>query len=807
MRLPRRHIVPFLIGACLIAGIAVLAHVQTLSVTLKQDAAARTARDMQAQFDTLARQLDGDLAVFDLALKEAGAAHGNARIAPINHKLVTQYMSFIDVLDAAGQVAASTRAVWQRSENWSSRDYFREQLRGNTGRLAIGRRFNTENYQNGAFPISRRLETPDGQFAGVVVIGVRAAWLHDLLVRMPPLTHAAAAIRFEDGKILARAPFDSDDISRADAEPGWRAWREGGAVPATGGEGGHRLLRQLETAPLVLDLTLGRAAAETMEGAWFSWLVLPPLVPFLASLILAGLALRLRAGEARIMARAQATNAHHTRQLATMNHELRTPLTAILGQADLLQDEGGLTGHQRDRVTRMLDAGAAMRAVIERVTDATRPEAVSVVPRPVCRDLDLLVKSCRDMVEERARKRGLTLSLQIDPAAPRYARLHPDLVEQVLNNLLSNAVKYTAAGEVTLRLRQDPEFSVSGQAGISGPSQAWLVFEVADTGPGIPRGLRHRLFREYDRLGASAARAEGSGLGLAISAEKTRAMGGQIGYRDNPGGGSIFWLSLPFAAASPDEMERETSVGPLPVEAARPVRILLADDIDATRAVTADILRGAGHTVVEVTDGEAAIHAAGQQDFDLIVTDMRMPKCDGIEAARRIRTLPGPRGRIPIVLLTADVSAWRSAASLRAEIDFHVTKPFKPHELLRPVEAASRLGAAAGDPDEPVLDRAILDQLLASMGPDAIDGHLDTAARRIEALLACLAVSPGGVDTRDAVHDLVGVAGLLGLSALSAAARRFDQDQDPVSNAVALSAAASEALVTLRHRGKMAASM
>src|SRR6202020_777398 len=117
--------------------------------------------------------------------------------------------------------------------------------------------------------------------------------------------------------------------------------------------------------------------------------------------------------------------------------------------------------------------------------------------------------------------------------------------------------------------------------------------------------------------------------------------------------------------------------GLVAAEAAPKCRILLVDDLDMTRSVAAEFLRADGHAVTEVPDGAAAIEAARETDFDVILTDMRMPRMDGFETTRRIRALDGQRGQVPIVLLTADLAASSAAALGNAGIDFCLNRPFR----------------------------------------------------------------------------------------------------------------------------------
>jgi CheY-like chemotaxis protein len=237
---------------------------------------------------------------------------------------------------------------------------------------------------------------------------------------------------------------------------------------------------------------------------------------------------------------------------------------------------------------------------------------------------------------------------------------------------------------------------------------------------------------------------------------------------------------------------------------------LLADDLDLTRTVTGDYLRSGGHVVTEVASGEAAVDLVQQGDFDVVLTDMRMPIVDGLEVTRRIRALPGHRARTPIVLVTADIAAIRAGRSGQTGVDLCVQKPFTRAELLAAVAAAAGLAPvpdAAGS-DDPSLDTAARAELKQSLGGVAFSAHLDEATRRIKDLVGLLE-SPDGPDNpelREAVHDLAGVAGLMGFTALGSALRLFDTADDRSAPAAALHEAAEATLRALRRQQVSAAS-
>jgi CheY-like chemotaxis protein len=238
----------------------------------------------------------------------------------------------------------------------------------------------------------------------------------------------------------------------------------------------------------------------------------------------------------------------------------------------------------------------------------------------------------------------------------------------------------------------------------------------------------------------------------------------------------------------------------------RTLRILLADDLDLTRSVTADFLRLAGHTVTEVPDGTAAIDAARTADFDVILTDMRMPIMDGLEATRRIRALRGHRGRTPVVLVTADLAALGKGASGQAGVDLCLMKPFTSAELLTAVATASRLGGTPrdGSRDDQILNKAVLTELKGRLDRTVFADHIQAAMHRIENLIMMLERLDAEESpiVASAVHDLVGIAGLMGLAELSSCLRWFDIAPDRSATIASLREAAAEAVHALRqHQG------
>ena len=216
-----------------------------------------------------------------------------------------------------------------------------------------------------------------------------------------------------------------------------------------------------------------------------------------------------------------------SRFLAGMSHELRTPLNGILGYTELLRAEGGLNPLQDERLRTMQDAGAHLLEMINRVLALSEIESGHSALQVSDLDLRDIAQTCLLLVRPGAEAKGLSLELVAERRAPLRIVTDGTRLRQIMLNLLGNAVKFTGSGAIRLTLKP-----ASSGAGVR--------FEVADTGPGIAAGQRHRLFQDFERVGEeNGAPVEGAGLGLALSQRLTESMQGRIGYDDNPLGGSV----------------------------------------------------------------------------------------------------------------------------------------------------------------------------------------------------------------------------------------------------------------------------
>jgi CheY-like chemotaxis protein len=325
-------------------------------------------------------------------------------------------------------------------------------------------------------------------------------------------------------------------------------------------------------------------------------------------------------------------------------------------------------------------------------------------------------------------------------------------IRQVLVNLLGNAVKFTPAGAVTL------------SATATRAEGGWRFrLEVADTGVGIGPDEMGRLFREFEQTASGRQAGSGTGLGLAISRAYARLMGGEITVASQVGRGSRFTFEFPADEAAAAEVARPASARPLAIRgAAPPPHILLADDQETNRGWLVQTLQAVGFEVREAIDGQGALDACAEGWADLVLLDIRMPGMDGIQAARRIRALPGTR-RIPIVALTASGVGEEREAMLDAGADGMLTKPVRDGELLETIRV--RLGleylyAAPATP--PAAAPAALEAGATAALPAALREALRDATRR------------GDLDRIDELLDQADGTSAPVATALRALASRYD---------------------------------
>ena len=374
--------------------------------------------------------------------------------------------------------------------------------------------------------------------------------------------------------------------------------------------------------------------------------------------------------------------------LAAMSHELRTPLNAIIGFSEILRDEilGTINDEQKELVIDIRTSGNHLLAMINDILDLSKIEAGKMDLQLENFSVKEVVTEVNTIVNALANKKQIQLTLEFD----EDVTIEADKIKfkQILYNLLSNAIKFTdKAGKVTTK------FEVTSSA---------LLGSVTDTGVGISPQNREKLFQPFTQLDASSTRAQsGTGLGLALTNRLIQLHGGKIRVESEINKGSTFSFTFPLRQQE-DAVEITASDSPVSETTTllgNNRTILVAEDNEQAAQLMGIYLTEAGYQVEYAADGEEAIAKASEIHPFAITLDILLPKKDGWQVLREMKTKPNLRS-IPVIIVS--VTQERQLAFGLGAVD-HLVKPIDKEALIALLQSL-KLPSRDGSPRVLVVD-------------------------------------------------------------------------------------------------------
>ncbi|MBR0840276.1 response regulator [Bradyrhizobium liaoningense] len=396
------------------------------------------------------------------------------------------------------------------------------------------------------------------------------------------------------------------------------------------------------------------------------------------------------AGKARKRSATAAASDVVQAALAAFAHEVRTPLTGILAISDLLATSD--LGERERRWADTIKAGAEHLASLATLfVDAARTGKSGSALRQDLFDLRALARSAGDSLAGRAAAKGLQAQVDISDKLAGLVVGDSVRLRAALENLIDNAVKFTEHGAVALAVAPwrpvKAKDKAKGKA--RGEGRVGVAFAVSDSGIGLTMAEIKRLFRPFTQANVTiASRFGGAGLGLSSVKQLARAMGGDITVAPRRGGGATFTLTVSLDKAGSGQSRRSGSEYPDAT-----LRVLSVEDNPFGRVVLNTILTELGHHAEFIGRGEDAVDRLAQGAFDAVLMDMVLPGIDGVEAIRRIRNMPPPFARIPIIGVSG--RGEDEAASRQAGADAFLVKPVSPRALATALLEATRREVAA----------------------------------------------------------------------------------------------------------------
>ena len=370
-----------------------------------------------------------------------------------------------------------------------------------------------------------------------------------------------------------------------------------------------------------------------------------------------------------------------TRFLNNMSHDIRTPMNAILGYAQLMENElnGKDIPEALEHLEKLQQSGNLLLSIINNVLDMARIESGRMeIDENYCRIEDVW-KSLFAVFDEKARKKNISLHYTMN-VEHEHVLTDVTKVKEILVNILSNAIKYTPAGGSVMVYVDELPCDESGYMIVR--------IRISDTGIGMSQDYLTKIFEAFTReKNTTKSKIAGTGLGMSIVKNYVDLLGGTIDVESELGKGSTFTVTLKHRIA--DEryyVKKHIEESGTGNEILEGRNILLAEDNDLNAEIAEAILERAGLRIERVENGIQCVNRILKMPagtYDMIFMDIQMPQMDGYKATQTIRNLPDKdKACIPIIAMTANAFAEDKKKTMEAGMNAHLSKPLNVPELM-----------------------------------------------------------------------------------------------------------------------------
>ena len=369
--------------------------------------------------------------------------------------------------------------------------------------------------------------------------------------------------------------------------------------------------------------------------------------------------------------KAEASNQAKSQFLANMSHEIRTPLNGIMGMAEFGMDSDFDDDNHKDLFQTINREAETLRSIVDQILDFSKIETGKLAIDEIPFDLRYTVEDMAGNFARRAAQKGLEFIFFLSPDVPYQLVGDPGRLRQILTNLIDNALKFTHRGEIYVKVEMAEDLG----------ERVKIRFLIKDTGIGVPADKQAVIFDSFTQADGSPTRQYGgTGLGTTISRQLTELMGGEIGVESEEGKGSTFWFTAVFGK----ETGWEVALSKEDVDLSD-LKVLIVDDNQTNRFILEEYLRFWGCMPVATEDGFEALDmlkaaVLSTASFDLILTDVQMPKMDGFELIPAVRKIENLKD-VPIIVLTSLGRRGDGKLCKNLGVAAYLTKPVRRDDL------------------------------------------------------------------------------------------------------------------------------
>ena len=363
--------------------------------------------------------------------------------------------------------------------------------------------------------------------------------------------------------------------------------------------------------------------------------------------------------------------------LANMSHEIRTPINGIVGMVNLLE-EIPATEEQKKYLNAIKTSSKNLQVIINDILDLSAIESGNIKFERIGFNLKSFFNTLISSFSYAAKQKGINITLNFDPYIDKVVIGDPVRLNQVISNLIGNAVKFTKRGYVKVYA-----LKISEENGIG-----HFQFIVDDSGIGIPDDKVQKVFENFEQGDVTINRKYGgTGLGLAIVKQLVESQKGSIELKSKTGRGTKFTVNLNYKIGSDEDQDENKESKPKIQSTDKDLdlsknKILLVEDNEVNLLYTRKILNNWNCSPDEAKNGLIALEKLKENDYDVILMDVRMPIMDGFEATKFIRSnFQPPKSNTPIIALTANAIKGDDQKCIDAGMNDYLSKPFQPETL------------------------------------------------------------------------------------------------------------------------------